>query len=161
MFEVEIYAEIGRTVYSNSFQGKWRERDVVIRIFNTASLSEDTLRTWKKDLEALKKLNNPHVEKIYGFCTENYTFAVVTEYLENRSVFDVLRSGKNLSWDTKKLIAEEAAKGMEFLYQVPITHGSVKSTNILVFGFLFLFLFLFLFFFFFCSWFDPIYRCPA
>lgn len=131
-FELEIAAEMGKTVYAQTFQGKWRDRDVAVKVFNTASLTEETLQTWKRDLEALRKLNHPYLEKIYGFCTESFTFALVTEYLENRSLFDVLRSSKDLAWDTRKLIAEEVAKGMEFLYQVPVIHGNLKSTNILV-----------------------------
>ena len=77
-------------MYSHTFQGKWKERDVAIKIFNTSSLSELTLQTWKKELETLRKLNYPYIEKIYGFCTENSNFVLVTEYLENKSLFDVL-----------------------------------------------------------------------
>lgn len=72
-----------------------------------------------------------------GACSEKPKFAIVTEFMHNGSLYDILHDENMripLTWSNKISFAFDAAKGMAFLHgnNPAFLHRDLKSLNLLV-----------------------------
>jgi serine/threonine protein kinase len=90
------------------------------------------------EVEALKKLNHPHIVRLKGCClpTGNKGFKIVMEYVGGGTLQELLKSDlRKPRWWTstrKSIVIAEIVKGMKFIHSNKIIHRDLKPTNILV-----------------------------
>jgi len=87
-----------------------------------------------REVMVLSKCRSRFLLPLYGF-TVSHPYCIVTEYVPNGSLFDVLRN-KNLKSvldpTSKTIIALGIAKGMEELHKNGVIHRDLKSLNVLL-----------------------------
>jgi serine/threonine protein kinase len=84
----------------------------------------------------LKNLRHPNILLIMGADTKGPSFFIVPDFCESGNLFELLHHYSNfeLSWEERKRIALEIARGMNYLhsFQPPIVHRDLKSINVLL-----------------------------
>ncbi|XP_072544443.1 receptor-interacting serine/threonine-protein kinase 2 isoform X2 [Salminus brasiliensis] len=92
-----------------------------------------------KEAEVLHKARFNHIIQIFGVCNEPEFFCIVTEYMTNGSLDELLHE-KNMypvvAWPLRLRILYEIALGVNFLHNMtpPLLHHDLKTQNILLDG---------------------------
>ncbi|KAL1541978.1 non-specific serine/threonine protein kinase [Salvia divinorum] len=91
----------------------------------------------------ISSLRHGHVVDLLGCCVEGELRVLAYEYAPNGSLHDILhgqkgikgsRPGPALSWSKRVRIAVGAAKGLAYIHEKGRIHGSIRSSNVLLFG---------------------------
>ncbi|XP_076823827.1 TGF-beta receptor type-1-like [Clavelina lepadiformis] len=138
--QVQLQEVIGKGRYGEVFRGKWRGEDVAVKKFVTRDE-----RSWFREAEIYQTVMLRH-DNILGFiAADNKDVGVwtelwlVTEYHENGSLFDYLRS-TTINVTSMFKLAGSISSGLAHLHmeivgtqgKPPIAHRDLKSKNILV-----------------------------
>ena len=87
----------------------------------------------KKELDKLKQLNHPYVNKIYEyFIKDNYIF-LLEEFCSEGNLSDEINKGKMFPEFIVKIIMFEIFKSLIYLKSKNLIHGNLNLQNILVY----------------------------
>ncbi|KAJ1398318.1 Protein kinase domain [Sesbania bispinosa] len=102
-------------------------------------------REFEQRMEMLGRLRNPNIVSLRAYYFARDEKLLVCDYMPNGSLFWLLHGNRGpgrtpLDWTTRLKIAAGAARGVAFIHNSckshnhnnNITHGNIKSTNILV-----------------------------
>uniref|UniRef100_A0A8C2JBW3 Receptor-interacting serine/threonine-protein kinase 2 n=1 Tax=Cyprinus carpio TaxID=7962 RepID=A0A8C2JBW3_CYPCA len=92
-----------------------------------------------KEAEVLHKARFNHIIQIFGVCNEPEFFCIVTEYMTNGSLDEILHEKDMypaVAWPLRLRILYEIALGVNFLHNMtpPLLHHDLKTQNILMDG---------------------------
>ncbi|KAG7488272.1 hypothetical protein MATL_G00033230 [Megalops atlanticus] len=90
-----------------------------------------------KEAEVLHKARFNYIIQIFGVCNEPEFFCIVTEYMSNGSLDQLLHEKDlypQLAWPLRLRILYEIALGVNFLHNMtpPLLHHDLKTQNILL-----------------------------
>jgi len=84
----------------------------------------------------LRKLRHPNIVLYMGYCSHPSNFCIITEFLANGSLWDILHNSKiQFTWSRIIKMACDTSMGMSYLHlskPFPIIHRDLKSANLLV-----------------------------
>lgn len=96
-------------------------------------IHRQSLDDFLKEVEILNNLRHPNVVLYMGMCIQINRYSLVTEYLEEGSLFDQLHKKHTiLSTDRIFEIVEDIVMGMVYLHAKNILHRDLKSSNVLI-----------------------------
>ncbi|GAA6101176.1 receptor-interacting serine/threonine-protein kinase 2 isoform X1 [Tachysurus ichikawai] len=92
-----------------------------------------------KEAEVLHKARFNHIIQIFGVCNEPEFFCIVTEFMTNGSLDELLHEKTMypvVAWPLRLRILYEIALGVNFLHNMtpPLLHHDLKTQNILLDG---------------------------
>ncbi|KAL4648449.1 receptor-interacting serine/threonine-protein kinase 2-like [Arapaima gigas] len=92
-----------------------------------------------KEAEVLHKARFNHIIQIFGVCNEPEFFCIVTEFMSNGSLDQLLHEKDlypQLPWPLRVRVLYEIALGVNFLHNMtpPLLHHDLKTQNILLDG---------------------------
>ncbi|XP_076149749.1 receptor-interacting serine/threonine-protein kinase 2 [Alosa pseudoharengus] len=92
-----------------------------------------------KEAEVLHKARFNYIIQIFGVCNEPEFFCIVTEYMSNGSLDELLHEKDMypvLAWSLRLRVLYEIALGVNFLHNMtpPLLHHDLKTQNILLDG---------------------------
>jgi len=90
--EIEKGEEIGSGAFGVVYKGTWRENTVAIKEMRKGDLSDEELEQFKLEAAMMRIRASPYVITFYGICSS--PLAIVTEYMENGSVEQMLQNLK-------------------------------------------------------------------
>ncbi|XP_072503134.1 atrial natriuretic peptide receptor 1 isoform X6 [Notamacropus eugenii] len=103
-----------------------------------ASSLERTLRSAgsRLTLSAMRDVQNEHLTRFVGACTDPPNICILTEYCPRGSLQDILENESiTLDWMFRYSLTNDIVKGMLFLHNGAIcSHGNLKSSNCVVDG---------------------------
>ncbi|KAM5576432.1 putative serine/threonine-protein kinase CST [Rosa sericea] len=107
---------------------------VAVKTFYSESI--ESIKQWQLELNFLGRVSHPNLVKLLGYCCEKKEMFLVYEFIPNGSLhshlFNSISVEEPLSWDIRLKIAIGAARGLNFLHSIQITHRDVKPSNILL-----------------------------
>ncbi|KAG8911775.1 hypothetical protein FRC01_005529, partial [Tulasnella sp. 417] len=117
------------------WKGRWLDKQDVALIFykeyKMGMRDEASIRRFERQIRVWRKLDNPFVLRLYGWCKFEDETYLVSPWLRNRDVVRFLEAKKNRDRICLSLIYE-IAQGLQYLHSQEIIHGSLKPSNILV-----------------------------
>lgn len=104
-----------------------------------SSESKQGEREFLTEVALLGRLHHRNLVNLMGYCAEKGHHILVYEYMSNGSLAELLYGDdrEHLSWDTRVQIAQDIARGIEYLHEgavPPIIHRDIKSANIVLDG---------------------------
>ncbi|CAJ2630686.1 unnamed protein product [Trifolium pratense] len=98
-------------------------------------------REFEQHMEVLGRIRHPNVVSLRAYYFAREEKLLVYDYMPNATLFWLLHGNRGpgrtpLDWTTRLKIAAGAAKGVTFIHNscksLKLTHGNIKSTNILL-----------------------------
>jgi serine/threonine protein kinase len=108
-------------------------RDVAIKVM-LQSLGDDAkfIETFRKEAQAVAKLNHPNIAQIYSFGQEKGQPYIVMELVSGERVDDMLESEGGIPVPLAMKIGLEVAEGLSAADEAGLVHGDIKPENILL-----------------------------
>ena len=123
---------LGKGGFGAVYEGIYQGKPVAIKQLS-GHLSTDALAELKREAEIMFQLglSSEHIVKLIKICLET-PYSLVMELMPQGSLYDVLRNGQDLPWQTRYQIAADSAQGLSDLHERKILHRDLKSLNILL-----------------------------
>lgn len=124
---------IGQGSFAEVYRGIYNNTEVAVKIIKNISRKEDSEKAFFEEAGIMITLRHPHIVLFMGACFQNPNLFLVTEYLSNGSVRELL--------DDKDIIIEpehirkfliDSCKGMTYLHSRKIIHRDLKTHNLLI-----------------------------
>ncbi|XP_021667471.2 probable LRR receptor-like serine/threonine-protein kinase At1g67720 isoform X2 [Hevea brasiliensis] len=129
--------KIGKGSFGTVYYGQMKDgKEVAVKIM--ADSSSSLTQQFVTEVSLLSRIHHRNLVPLIGFCEEEHQNILVYEYMHNGTLRDHLHGSDNqkrLDWLTRLQIAEDAAKGLEYLHtgcNPSIIHRDVKTSNILL-----------------------------
>jgi serine/threonine-protein kinase len=87
---------------------------------------------FRREAQAAANLNHPNIVAIYDWGQEDGTYFIVMEYVEGRSLRDLIRSEAPLDPNQAAEISAEIASALGFAHRNGVVHRDVKPGNVLL-----------------------------
>ncbi|CAM8940442.1 unnamed protein product [Rhodiola kirilowii] len=129
--------KIGKGSFGLVYYGKMKDgKEVAVKVMSESS-SHNT-KQFMNEVALLSRIHHRNLVPLIGYCQEVYQCILVYEYMHNGTLRDHIHgsvSGRQLDWLARLQIAQDAAKGLEYLHtgcNPSIIHRDVKTSNILL-----------------------------
>jgi serine/threonine protein kinase len=132
--ELEFEKEVAETPTVTMYRGRYRGQEVAIKVWKD-SFDGRHISEFDHELSIMSALRSPQVVTFYGVVTQPL-LCLVTEYLPNGSLYDLMAKAVNFKFDWSVVItlALETARAVNVLHmwKPPIVHRDLKSANLYV-----------------------------
>ncbi len=109
------------------------DRPVAIKVLFPQFAADPTfVERFRREAQAAANLNHPSIVAVYDWGQHDNTYFIVMEYVEGRSLAEVIRSEGTLHPDRAAEIATDVAAGLGFAHRNGTVHRDVKPGNILI-----------------------------
>ncbi|CAA0833729.1 Probable LRR receptor-like serine/threonine-protein kinase [Striga hermonthica] len=129
--------QIGKGSFGPVYYGKMKDgKEVAVKTM--ADSSSHGTKQFVTEVALLSRIHHRNLVPLIGFCEEMQQRMLVYEYMHNGTLHDHIHdpdNQKQLDWLARLRIAEDAAKGLEYLHtgcNPSIIHRDVKTSNILL-----------------------------
>jgi eukaryotic-like serine/threonine-protein kinase len=111
------------------------ERTVAVKVL-AEHLSDDDkfVARFRREALAVAKLIHPNIVQVYDTGVDQARHYIVMEYVEGRSVAQLLQSRGPLGGELAVEIGTQACAGLEYAHRQGIIHRDVKPGNLMVIG---------------------------
>jgi len=126
---------IGHGAFGQVFKARWLGTDVAVKQIMTKTEQEEIpdvkIQDFFAEAEVMRKLKpHPNITQLLGVCL--FPLCIVTEFVENGSLFAWLHSEKPMDNDMKLKILRGTAAGMHHLHAQGVIHRDLAARNILL-----------------------------
>jgi serine/threonine protein kinase len=90
------------------------------------------IERFREDAQRAAKLDHPHIVSLLSFGATDEAVWFAMEYVQGRSLGDLLRTADRMDLKTCLRLVEQIASALEYGHRRGITHGNVKPANVLV-----------------------------
>ena len=111
------------------------ERTVAVKVL-AEHLSDDDkfIARFRREALAVAKLIHPNIVQVYDTGVDEHRHYIVMEYVEGRSVAQLLQTRGALGAEPAVEIGAQACGGLEYAHRQGIIHRDVKPGNLMVIG---------------------------
>merc|ERR1719399_2203692 len=111
--DLRIIQPISTGSFGEVFLAKYKGQDVSVKrciLSQGGSMTKEQLHNLEREINTYRTLDHPHIVKYIGCVLEHPNLAIVTEYVPNGNVFDLLFTRKVQLQASKRLkIANQIA----------------------------------------------------
>ncbi|HSD31081.1 MAG TPA: protein kinase [Gemmatimonadales bacterium] len=93
---------------------------------------EGLIERFRKDAQRAATLDHPHLVSLLSYGATDEAIWYAMEYVQGRSLGDLLRTGDRMDLKTCLRLVEQIASALEYGHRRGITHGNLKPANVLV-----------------------------
>ncbi|KAL6569207.1 hypothetical protein OROHE_003488 [Orobanche hederae] len=133
--------QIGKGSFGPVYYGKMKDaKEIAVKTM--ADSSSHGTKQFATEIALLSRIHHRNLVPLIGYCEEVNHCMLVYEYMHNGTLRDHIHglhqdsdNQKHLDWLARLRIAEDAAKGLEYLHtgcNPSIIHRDVKTSNILL-----------------------------
>ncbi|RDY04659.1 putative LRR receptor-like serine/threonine-protein kinase, partial [Mucuna pruriens] len=130
--------KIGSGGFGIVYYGKLKDgKEIAVKVLT--SNSYQGRREFSNEVTLLSRIHHRNLVQLLGYCREEGNSMLIYEFMHNGTLkehlYGPLTHGRSIDWMKRLEIAEDAAKGIEYLHTgcVPaVIHRDLKSSNILL-----------------------------
>ncbi|POO01581.1 Mitogen-activated protein kinase kinase kinase [Trema orientale] len=130
--------KIGSGGFGVVYYGKLKdEKEIAVKVLTSNSYQGK--REFSNEVTLLSRIHHRNLVQFLGYCQEDERSMLVYEFMHNGTLkehlYGPLTRGRSINWIKRLEIAEDAAKGIEYLHTgcIPaIIHRDLKTSNILL-----------------------------
>ncbi|MEO2164810.1 MAG: Stk1 family PASTA domain-containing Ser/Thr kinase [Acidimicrobiales bacterium] len=109
------------------------DRPVAVKVlFDEFSGDANFVERFRREAQAAANLNHPNIVSVYDWGEQAGTYFIVMEYVEGRSLAEILQSEGPLHPDRAAEVATDIAAALGFAHRNGLIHRDVKPGNVLV-----------------------------
>src|ERR1700742_399951 len=102
-------------------------RPVAVKVlFAEFARDPSFVERFRREAQAAANLNHPNIAAVYDWGQERGTYYIVMEYVEGRSLRDLIRSEGPLDATQASEISAEIASALAFAHRSGVVHRDVK-----------------------------------
>nr|CAD2136559.1 unnamed protein product [Meloidogyne enterolobii] len=105
---------------------------VAMKIVDKRSLDAENLAKIEREIQILQKLNHPFIVKLYEVIRTNRFLYIVTEYVSNGELFDMLMDGGRQTEVESRRIFQQIVSAVVYCHASGIVHRDLKAENLLL-----------------------------
>ena len=131
----ELQRRVGRGGMAEVFLARDRllDRPVAIKIlFPEFATDPSFVARFRREAQSAANLNHPNIVGVYDWGKERGTYYIVMEYIDGRSVSDILRADGPIEAKRAAGIAAEVAAALGAAHAKGVVHRDVKPGNVLI-----------------------------
>jgi serine/threonine-protein kinase len=131
----EIQTRLGRGGMADVYLARDRllERRVAVKVlFPEFATDPSFVARFRREAQAAANLTHPNIVAVYDWGQQGGTYFIVMEYVNGRTLADVLRTEQKLPAARAATVASEVAAALGFAHRNGVVHRDVKPGNILV-----------------------------
>jgi len=134
----KIYDEVGKGAAGGVYLARDQEeaRIVAVKVVHS-HLNKDGqfIERFQREasiLAELKEFESPHIVRLYDFGEEDDTVYIVTEFVEGRTLAEILAARGTLEVDEALVVARQVAECLETTSRKSIVHRDLKPANLMI-----------------------------
>ncbi len=129
-----LFKELGRGGMGRVYlaQEEIGGRQAAVKVL-AAELAQDSgfLQRFQREIEALQKLDHPNIVRFFEAGFENGMYFYAMEYVDGRSLEEILEERGRLPWQEAIELAQQLCKALRQVHDHGIIHRDLKPLNIL------------------------------
>ncbi|XP_065177897.1 serine/threonine-protein kinase A-Raf-like [Sycon ciliatum] len=130
MSEVKLFDKVGSGAYGSVYKAEYHG-ECAVKMLNVKTPSPELREVFANEVKILMKTRHVHVLLFMAWIFD--PLCIVTQWCEGSSLYSVLHvDGKTLSNEQTLTVADQIAKGMDYLHSRKIIHRDLKSGNVLL-----------------------------
>ncbi|MDP9074426.1 MAG: Stk1 family PASTA domain-containing Ser/Thr kinase, partial [Actinomycetota bacterium] len=108
------------------------DRPVALKVlFPELSVDRSFVERFRREAQAAANLSHPNIVSIYDWGEGERTYYIVMEYIDGRTLAQMLRQGP-LDADQAAAIGADVAAALSFAHQHGVIHRDIKPANVLI-----------------------------
>ncbi|KAH8582577.1 Tyrosine kinase-like [Cryptosporidium sp. chipmunk genotype I] len=116
--------------------GVWSNKEVAVKRWkfdNESRISEEHFKSLEREVYAYRLLRHPNICSYIGVCLEPGFYAIITEYLANGNLFELLYENKVVVSASDRLkISRQLCDAVNFIHNNNMIHRDIKTANIIL-----------------------------
>jgi len=131
----EIERELARGGMADVYLATDRQlqRKVAVKVlFPEFARDPSFVERFRREAQNAASLNHPNIAAVYDWGQERGTYYIVMEYVEGRSLRDIIRAEGTVPPVAAAQIATELADALAFAHRRGVVHRDVKPGNVLI-----------------------------
>lgn len=109
---------IGKGLFGDVRKARWKGTPVAVKVFqDNVGKNKNAEEDFRAELRILEQLRHPNVAQFLGAVTRSQPHMLVTEYLSNGNLYQVLKRKGSLPAQEALSYALDIARGMNYLHQ--------------------------------------------
>src|SRR5262245_7232331 len=115
-----------------AYDRQLKRRVAVKVLFSEFARDPSFVERFRREAQNAASLNHPNIAAVYDWGQERGTYYIVMEYVEGRSLRDIIRTEGPLPAAAAARITSELADALAFAHRNGVVHRDVKPGNVLI-----------------------------
>ncbi len=131
----ELHRRLGRGGTSEIYLARDQllDRPVAVKVlFQEFAADPSFVERFRREAQSAAGMNHPNIVGVYDWANEDGTYYLVLEYVEGRSLADIIRSGGALPAAQGAIIAADISSALSFAHRNGVVHRDIKPGNVMV-----------------------------
>jgi beta-lactam-binding protein with PASTA domain len=131
----ELQQRIGRGGMADVFLARdlLLDRPVAIKVlFPEFAVDPNFVERFRREAQAAANLNHPNIVGVYDWGKYANTYFMAMEYVQGRTLADILKANGHVTSQQAAEIASEVAAALGFAHRNNVVHRDIKPANILI-----------------------------
>ena len=131
----EVRRRVGRGGMADVFLARdlLLNRAIAVKVlFPEFAVDPKFVERFRREAQSAASLSHPNIVNVYDWGKFEGTYFIAMEFVEGRTLADVLKGGRRLNARQASEIASEVAAALGFAHEAGIAHRDIKPANILI-----------------------------
>ncbi|MFA4905727.1 MAG: serine/threonine-protein kinase [Candidatus Margulisiibacteriota bacterium] len=125
--------KIGENPFSLTYRGTFLsgEKPVIIKIYKRGTLNSALIKNMKAKVKLLSEMDHPGIARLYDGDYGWQGFYYVREFVEGRTLGEILQGGKAELFDADRIIGL-VCEALLIPHRAGLVHGAIKPENVFI-----------------------------